>query len=113
MLGHNPFENMVDRDAKKLADSSAAADSSSGSDSSRSQSSSEGGQTRGEKAESLLAEFKTRKVKLIFRTNNKACALIGDRLIKEGEIIDGIKIVSISNNGVVVQHAPEETAAAK
>lgn len=113
MLGHNPFESMDDRNGMKSSESSDDADKAAGSNASRGQSANDGEDARDQKARSLLSEFRSRKVKLIFRTNNKACALIGDRLIKEGEIIDGVKIVSISNNGVVVQHAPEETTAAK
>lgn len=113
MLGHNPFESMTDRDVKKSTESSVDADKAAGSNATGGESSPDGEDPRDQKARSLLSEFRSRKVKLIFRTNNKACALIGDRLIKEGEIIDGVKIVSISNNGVVVQHAPEETTTAK
>ncbi len=52
-----------------------------------------------------LNEFRTKKVKLLLRTpDGAAAALIGDELlVREGQIVDGLRIVSISHEGVVVE----------
>ena len=67
-------------------------------------------QERQRKAATLLAEFQSQKVKMVLRTNNKVAAVIGDQLVHEGDVIDGIRIVSILSNGVVVEAIPPESA---
>ena len=59
-------------------------------------------------AEQRLNEFRGKKVRVVFQTaDGRSAALIGDKLlVREGEIIDGVRILSISPNGVVVEAAP-------
>ncbi len=59
------------------------------------------------KAQEILTEFQDRKVQMILRTGGKASAMIGNRLVHEGDIIGGIRIVSILPNGVLIE--PEAT----
>jgi len=56
----------------------------------------------------VIAEMKARKVKMIFQTNGKSSALIGDRMVQEGEIIDGFRVVTIGPNGVTVRPVTPE-----
>lgn len=58
---------------------------------------------RREKAEAFLAELRTQRVKLILRTGEKVSAMIGERLIHEGEVIDGVRIISILPNAVLAE----------
>src|SRR5262249_18411126 len=54
--------------------------------------------------EKRLSEFRRQKVSAIFRTSTgAAAALVGSRVLKEGEVLDGIRIVSISADGVMVE----------
>lgn len=51
-----------------------------------------------------LSEFKGQKVNVLLRTSDGvAAARIGRRLVHEGDIVDGIRILSISSDGVVVE----------
>lgn len=40
---------------------------------------------------------------MILRSGEKVSAMIGERLIREGEIIDGVRIVSILPNAVLAE----------
>ncbi len=62
---------------------------------------------RRKKVSATLADLQSQKVKVILRTNQKVSAVIGDRLIHEGDVIDGVKIVSILPNGVIVAPADD------
>jgi len=55
-----------------------------------------------------LNEFRSKKVSVVFRTaDGTSAALIGDKqVVREGEVIDGIRILSISHEGVVVEVVP-------
>lgn len=61
-----------------------------------------------EKLEAVMAEFKNQKVKMILRTDRGVTAVIGDRKVREGDIIDGVRIVSIRPDGVIIE--PEANA---
>jgi hypothetical protein len=51
-----------------------------------------------------LSEFRGKKVSVLLRTSDGvAAARIGGRVVREGEIVDGIRILSISTDGVVVE----------
>ncbi|MDB5336509.1 MAG: hypothetical protein JWN70_2128, partial [Planctomycetaceae bacterium] len=52
-----------------------------------------------------IAEWKTRRVSLIFRDGNKVSAVIGDQLVHEGDVIQGVRVISILPNGVLVAPA--------
>lgn len=54
------------------------------------------------KGDSLTA-LQGHKVKMMLRTGNKVSALIGDRLVHEGDIIDGHRIISILPKGIRVE----------
>jgi len=58
--------------------------------------------------EQRLNEFRSKKVSVVFRTaDGTSAALIGDKqVVREGEVIDGIRILSISHEGVVVEVVP-------
>ncbi len=58
---------------------------------------------RRDKAEAFLTELRTQRVKMILRSGEKVSAMIGERLIREGEIIDGVRIVSILPNAVLAE----------
>lgn len=55
-----------------------------------------------------LSEFQGMKVSVVLRNSDggAAVALIGGRLVREGEVVDGIRILSISTDGVVVEAVP-------
>lgn len=55
-----------------------------------------------------IADLKSRKVSTILRINGKKSALIGDRIVHEGDVIDGFRIVTIGPTGVIVQAAPRD-----
>ena len=51
-----------------------------------------------------LSEFRGQKISVLFRTaDGTAAARIGGRVVREGEILDGIRIVSIGTDGVVIE----------
>ena len=51
-----------------------------------------------------LSEFRDKKVSAVFRTaDGAAAALIGNRLVREGDVVDGVRIKSITAQGVVVE----------
>ncbi|MBI3866013.1 MAG: hypothetical protein HY290_29400 [Planctomycetia bacterium] len=51
-----------------------------------------------------MQEFQGKKVSVVFRmSDGTAAALVGGRLIRQGEVVDGIKVVSISAAGVVLE----------
>ncbi len=55
-------------------------------------------------AQQRLSEFKEQKVSVVFRTTDgTTAALIGKRVVREGDVIDGVRIVSISHEGVLVE----------
>lgn len=58
---------------------------------------------RREKMAALISEFQTAKVKMILRNGKQATAMIGERVIREGQVIDGVKIVSIRSDGVIIE----------
>lgn len=51
------------------------------------------------------ADPRSLRVSMILRNGRKLCAVIGERLVREGDVIDGLRIVSISTSGVVVERA--------
>jgi hypothetical protein len=55
------------------------------------------------KRAALVADWQNQKVKLILRTDRGVSAMIGDRKVREGQIIDGVRIVSIRPTGVLVE----------
>lgn len=61
-------------------------------------------------AEQRLSEFRGKKVRVVFRTaDGSSAAIIGDKLlVREGEVIDGVRILSISSDGVVVEAMPPQ-----
>ena len=63
-------------------------------------------ENRRRKSEETLAQLQSHKVSMILRTGKKASAMIGGRLVHEGDIVDGVRIVSILPNGVLVESAP-------
>jgi hypothetical protein len=50
-----------------------------------------------------LDELRRTGVSAIFRTAQGNAAVIGNRTLKEGDVIDGVRIVSISDKGIVVE----------
>jgi hypothetical protein len=55
-----------------------------------------------------LSEFRGKKVSVLLRNSDGgAAALIGSKLVREGDIIEGIRVLSISSDGVVVEALPE------
>lgn len=59
--------------------------------------------------ETAVAEFRSRGVSMIFRNKEKTCAVIGDRVIQAGDIIDGVRIVAITNSEVIVEPAGRQS----
>jgi hypothetical protein len=53
-----------------------------------------------------LAKLQNQKVSMILLTGKKTAAVIGGHLIHEGDLVDGVRIVSILPNGVLVEPAP-------
>ena len=60
---------------------------------------------RRQKVNAALAALRSDKVTMILRTDRKVSAMIGNRLVREGDIVDGVRIVSIQTNGVLVEPA--------
>jgi hypothetical protein len=62
-----------------------------------------------EKAQALaaaqrLSEFRGQKISIVLKMSDGASAVrIGKRLIHEGEVVDGIRVLSISAEGIVVE----------
>lgn len=61
---------------------------------------------RQKRVQEMLDELRDQKVQLILRSGDKVSAMIGTRLVHEGDLIDGVRIVSILPNGVIVE--PED-----
>jgi cytoskeletal protein RodZ len=60
--------------------------------------------TRALAAQQRLSEFRGKKVSVVLRSSaGGSAALIGGRLVREGEIVDGIRVLSISTDGIVVE----------
>ncbi|MDB5388212.1 MAG: hypothetical protein JWM11_3858 [Planctomycetaceae bacterium] len=55
------------------------------------------------KVDAVMTDWRNQKVNMILRTDRGVTALIGDRKVREGQIIDGVRIVSIRPNGVIVE----------
>jgi hypothetical protein len=56
-------------------------------------------------SDAAVAEFQSRGVTMIFRNKDKTCAVIGDRVVQTGDVIDGVRVVAITNTEVVVEPA--------
>jgi hypothetical protein len=54
----------------------------------------------------VIADLYRQKVSLILRTGPKTTVIIGGCRFHEGDIVDGVRIVSIHPNGVLVEPAP-------
>ena len=54
--------------------------------------------------EQRLSEFRGQKISIVLRMSDGASAVrIGKRLIQEGEVVDGIRVLSISAEGIIVE----------
>jgi hypothetical protein len=63
---------------------------------------------RAQTVEQRLSEFRSQKVSVLFRTTEGgATAMIGTRLVHEGDIVDGVRVLSISTEGVVLEAAEQ------
>jgi hypothetical protein len=63
---------------------------------------------RAQTVEQRLSEFRGQKVSVLFRTaEGGATAMIGTRLVHEGDIVDGVRVLSISTEGVVLEAAEQ------
>lgn len=54
---------------------------------------------------SALNAFSNRRVGAIVYTKNGPAAMIGTTLVREGDVIDGVRVVSIQADGIVVEPA--------
>ncbi len=55
-------------------------------------------------AEQRLSEFRGQKISIVLRMSDGVSAVrIGKRLIHEGEVVDGIRVLSISADGIIVE----------
>lgn len=61
-----------------------------------------------ERVQQIIAELHGQKVKMILRTDKKTSAMIGNRLVSEGDVIEGVRIISILPTGVVVRPVAEK-----
>lgn len=55
----------------------------------------------------VIAELKQQRVRMILRTDKSVSAVIGDRVLRAGDVFDGVRVKSILPNGIVVE--PAET----
>jgi hypothetical protein len=62
-------------------------------------------------AERMKAAFANKRVRMILRTRNGVIGLIDNEVLREGEIVEGVRIVSIRADGVLVEPVDEESAA--
>lgn len=58
---------------------------------------------RNKRREQLVEELRRTRVSMIFRSDAGNAAVIGNRVLKEGEIVEGVRIVSITNSGITVE----------
>lgn len=50
-----------------------------------------------------LAGWRSLRVEAIIDTSRGKAALIGDRTVREGEVIDGVRVVKIASDGILVE----------
>ena len=51
-----------------------------------------------------LKEFQAMKIHVVLRNSDgTAAALLGKRIVREGQVLDGVRILSISTDGIVVE----------
>jgi hypothetical protein len=55
-----------------------------------------------------LAGWRTLRVEAIIDTVRGKAALVGDRTVREGEVIDGVRVVKIASDGVLVEDCAAE-----
>lgn len=55
-----------------------------------------------------LAGWRSLRVEAIFDTGRGKAALIGARTVREGEVIDGVRVVKIASDGVLVEECPSD-----
>lgn len=63
---------------------------------------------RQERIQQIIAELHGHKVRMILRTDKKTSAMIGNRLVSEGDVIEGVRIISILPTGVIVKPVAEK-----
>jgi len=63
------------------------------------------------KAAQTLSDMKARGVNLIVATPRGRAALVGGRLVREGQVVGGLRIVAIDSGGLVVEPVSEAVAA--
>lgn len=62
--------------------------------------------------EAAIADLRTQKVSVILRHSGQATAMIGGRMVREGDLLNGFRVISILPTGVVFE-ADEVPPAAK
>ena len=62
-------------------------------------------------AERMKAAFANKRVRMICRTRNGVIGLIDNQVLREGEIVEGVRIVSIRADGVLVEPVDDDRAA--
>ena len=60
-------------------------------------------QVRANNLERLISELKKEKVSLIIQGPEKSTAVIGERTVHKGDVINGFRIVEIQSDGVIVE----------
>ncbi len=53
--------------------------------------------------EAAMADLRTQKVSVILRHSGKATAMIGGRMVREGDLLNGFRVISILPTGVVFE----------
>jgi len=67
-------------------------------------------QARALAAQQRLTKFRGQKVSVFLRTSDGgSAALIGGRVVREGDVVDGVRVLSISADAVVLEAAPPTT----
>ncbi len=55
--------------------------------------------------QAALENFRRQGVSMILKNKSKACAVVGGRLVHEGDVVDGVRIVTITSQAVIVEPA--------
>lgn len=58
-------------------------------------------------ADRMKAAFANKRVRMVCRTQNGVIGLIDDQILREGDVVDGVRIVSIRPDGVLVEPVDE------
>jgi hypothetical protein len=57
------------------------------------------------KSEAALGAMQSKRVRAIFMTERGPAAMLGATLVHEGDVVEGVRVVSIRADGIIVEPA--------